>query len=216
MCIRDRIKSDLGKVVYQRVDNILLSKKKGSRRFENTALTIIEQYNLDRDKYQFLSRRKGLCERLAKLLHGRETSKKGLFIAATVAESADGKDWKIRFDTLSEGGVAESKKNKKLPTVNEEYNVKLLVEDLISVIGRDKDNEKSFTEYARVYSETLIRKSISEYRDLAQSLRQSGKSVKNPGGLFNRILHENVHLHGVDWLYQCGAKCEYKRENRLL
>ncbi|MEJ1411803.1 MAG: hypothetical protein RPU60_16655 [Candidatus Sedimenticola sp. (ex Thyasira tokunagai)] len=203
--VRKSIKSQLAKVFYGRVDNILA----GQIRYERGAINLLDDLQISGVKeYQYKSRRKRLVDMLQAELDG-VTLSSGAKLEVEVKKTVDGSDWKIccarKAARLSGGGI-----NKHLPIVNNDKdNVEYLVKMMGDEVGGLEENYGLYKMIAQRYSETLIYRALAEYREELSS------SIKFKRRFFTIKVHLVAHKMGKEWIKPCSKTCKYRPENNL-
>lgn len=206
---RKSIRSSVAKCVYSRIDNILIKQRKQ----ENTASYIVEHFELNKARYKHKSRRRELCEQIAKSLNGVETSRPGIFLKVTATETSNGDDWKCIFTTNSDEDLPDQAPKKlRLEVVNSEEDQQFLVQEMSRVVGAERENERLYQRLAMHYSMDHIHRAIGEYRELIQA----NPAIANKPAYFTSLMHSVAHRLGLEWIKACDANCKYRPENQLM
>lgn len=211
------VRTALGKMYYSRLDSIIYKRST----YSNTATTIIRDFDLDPERYKYPSDKKRLCTSLAKQMDGLETSVKGVYIKAEVAEVKpklnQPKDYKCIF-TKTDEPLKKDKKSKtaKTPpkvmeTVNDEHDQLVFQEMMANVLDKDRPTP-TMVKFSRVYRYEIINGACEEYRRMASN---PNIKVANPAGFFTTIVHQQCHLMGSEWIKDCGKECPHRSENQL-
>lgn len=206
---RKSIRSSVAKCVYSRIDNILIKQ----RTQENTASYIVEHFELNKSRYKHKSRRRELCEQIAKSLNGVETSRPGIFLQVTVAETSNKDDWKCIFTTNSDEDLPETATPVlRLEVVNNEADQQFLIEEMGRVVGAVRENERLYQRFAMHYSMDHIHRALGEYRELIER----NPNISNKPAYFTSLMHSVAHRLGLEWIKPCDANCKYRPENQLM
>ncbi len=209
---RKKIASSIARTWYSRIDNILAKRPI----HERTALGLVEDLNMTIDRYKHKSQRKEFVERLQRYLDGVELSRQGVYLIVDIAETADKKDWKCIFRSKGGQNALDLKSAHKLkrPIVNSDKKIResliIMIDD---VVGGKDTNYGLYNSYALYYSETLIMRAISEYKEIISF----NHNIGNKEAYFTAIMHTLVHKTGGEWIKSenCGDACRYRPENQL-
>lgn len=201
---RKSIGSQIAKVFYGRVDNILA----GQLHYERTATNLLDDLQLtDVKEYQYKSRRKRLVDLLQKELDGKALSN-GSKLQVVVKETADKTDWKVCCSRKAKRIASDI--NHRLPIVNKDSDmVDYLIHAIADVVGGLEENYGLYKTIALRYSETTIFRTLAEYKEEVSS------STKSKRRFFTMKMHSVAHKMGKEWIKSCGAKCKYRPENNL-
>jgi len=208
---RKSIKSQIARVEYGRIDNILATQV----RYERTGLNLLDDLQIsDVSEYEFKSRRKRLVEMLAQQLNGKTLST-GDTLKAVAKETAGGEDWKLCCDKTRAKRIATDVNsiNKRLPIVNREADlVEYLVDTIASDVGAYEENYRLYKKIAQRYSQTLILRALAEYKEEYKQ----GMDGKHRQKFFTIKLHAVAHNMGKEWIKACDSSCRYRPENSNL
>ena len=157
---RKSIKSEVAKVLYNRVDSLLAKME----RHEKTAKKLVEELKLKASRYQYKSQRKALLELLQRNLDNIPLSTVSAFLCVEVQETSDKQDWKCVFTKRKD---QQTQKRKYPPIINADKNFRdYLIDLIVDTIGGRKQNYALYNCFALHYSENLIRRAIGEYKEL--------------------------------------------------
>lgn len=204
---RKRIKSQIGKVLLSRVDNIMA----GQSRWERAGANLMDDLQLsDNARYmQYKSERRKILTRLQKEINNAVLSDGNVLIVA-LEETKSGDDYKLCFSKRNtKNSVRRSKKS--LPIVNNDPAIiEYLVEEMGSVVGDMKKNYGLYKAFALHYSQTIIFRALGRWKEEVRTASISSKKK-----LFTIKMHETAHDMKKEWIKPCGKSCKYRPENRL-
>ena len=211
---RKSIRSNIAKCLYNRLDNILA---KASYR-ERSANLIIEDLNLVTPRYKYKSRRYKLLQTLQKNLHGVELSQKGYSLDVGIQETANGSDWKLILKKQDNGKTKRLDNKPHIPIVNyDENQIEHMITHIDELIGGRAKNAGLYRKFAQCYSDTLIFRSIAEYKEVSQHISSSvSGSEDKKQRYFTGVMHQTAHKMGMEWINDCGTNCQKRPENNLL
>jgi len=193
------IKNEGAAALYTHLDIILSDKTL----WERTAVNLIKDLHLTGERYNSKRTRKAKLEEWIRALHGKSLSHGKL--ALRIEETKSGDDWKLivrRTPKRVKNRLPRSPEN--TPELRQE-----LLELIDGVIGGLDTHKRLYGLFVASYSHRIIRQAVSEYKVDVQN-------PKNPGAAFTVILHRIAHMHGKEWIKDCGKSCKYRPENLLL
>lgn len=221
--VRSSIKGAVGKVLYGKIDNVMCSKisRNQSTFFSWSAEYIINELQLKKSRYVYLSQRKILLQGILKNLNKKELSKLGYFLSVELAPTVDGRDYKLNFsvwnsnidsDANSNGNLG----NNKLPSiVNTD---KQLLEDIVDIIaefaGEREGNYKMYLSFARHYSYQFIDRAVRWAKESEINKLEKGEYIASKGAFFQTTLHRKVHEANMLWVNpdKCGKDCKIMKD----
>lgn len=201
---RKTITSPIAKVQYNTVDTILCST---NRQYSRTAINLVEDLYLTKDRYKYISQRKTLVETLKKNLHGKTLSNMNK-LHVDIELTADKSDWKCIFRSVStEKKLSSDKKPKrKLKIVNTDPDIiNGIIYNIEQLVGSSEENKKLYKLYAVHYSENCINRALSEFKE-----RMHTPGTQSKGAMFSSILHRIIHELKYEWIKDCGEDCKYR------
>ena len=200
---RKSITSSIQKVLYDMVD-IYLTSQNHRGIFERRATWLIGDLNISPARYEYISRRKTLLMGFKEGLDGKLLSnlKK---LSVTVLLTADGEDWKCRFQAINTDNVKPKWITHMTPKNTDPSVIESLVYKMSAVVSITDKNRKLYRLYATYYSENLIDRAIGEFKE-----RKHQWSIRSQWAMFTVTLHRIAHSLKYEWIKPCKPSCQYR------
>jgi hypothetical protein len=178
-------KKEISILLYRHLDLVMADKTRYERKSANL---IIEDLQLDGERYAYPSRRKQVLEPALAELKGVELST-GILTEAKLEWTADESDWK---------GIFEKRPLEKLPSrgsppVISESEIRALVEAMVEAL-EDEHSRPFYAKVARVCPSQVIYRILSEVKD--EWLQ--GRVRRSKGALFTDKIKRYCQERGID------------------
>ncbi len=199
---RRSIKSQLARVLFTRVDNILTYIPS----WEIGADNLLEELQINEiEQYQYPSKQKELLDRFQRDLDKKQLSSDGILSVAVIPM---GNSWKMKFVK-----IIPNKKQNKIPLINTNSDeVAYLAEFIGDIVGSFQENQKLYILFARSYSRGLIERALGEFKE---EIQINPKLQSYKAKFFTIKMHALAHSMGKEWIKNCGKNCNFRPENNL-
>jgi len=139
-------KKEISVLLYRHLDLVMADKDRYER---TTAGLLLEDLQLEGNRYRYPSRRVQVLEPALQELEGVELST-GRLAVVRLERTADGRDWKAVFEKVPSEGFSGSRRGRadRLSRPEQEAEARALVEEMLRILG-DERSRPFYTKLAR-------------------------------------------------------------------
>lgn len=201
---RKKITSQVAKVLYNRIDNLLAKHSI----LERTATNLVNDLELSKGRYKYKSQRKELVQKLKQQLNGLILSNLSTIIVE-IKETADNKDWKCIFRTKKRKNITGKTS---LPILNKDsLKREYLISEITKVVGGEDKNRDLYNVFALHYSNNMIFRALGEYKESVNN----NPEIKKKQSYFTTTMHIIAHKMGLEWIKPCEITCKYRKSTKV-